>query len=1261
MFSFEIYSIGDAFYLTRVLNAVAAMSGTADMRALAGVGFLVGVIITMLQSAFQAKAPQFQVFFLSLVIYMAMFGPSVTVTVEDVFTGDTYVVDNVPLGVAAVGSGVSRLGYGITGLFETAFASPSSSTVTGSGYVAPLTLLQDVRKYTRTLAALGTANYPDGNQRSDVARSVTNYLKHCPLYEIDRGTRGWNELMNARGWANAYASNELMPTTLLYLNGGTEELTCRAAWVALSDYITTHLEDGLADALAAATGRAPDTFLSDLNDALDLIAGGGLDARDYMIQSAFVPLLIQAHANKSADLLDWGQAAMISQSGQQRNSQWAAEQVLFSRYVHPIMTFFEAFMFAASPLMVFAIGLGPMGIKVISRYLVFGLWIQLWMPVLAITNLYTITGAQRYVNALRDVATANAHPDSVAGMWAMDSVIGDFLGTAGMLAASTPFITLMLIYGSAMTATALAGRLQGADHIDEKMVSPSLASVGPLMQQSAGYQNDAIGGTRGFGSERALPKFDIGRHWQRDNASKENHLEQAQQAFRQSVGSVAGKMFGTSTNASDTEHVTTGSTATTSAINRFATDRVDSITRGMNLTGAERQGLSRVYAEQMGEQARVTGSISLDGGRFLGGMIEKFTPGGKMGKAAGSLLEGVSNVLGGGGHGDGIERQGGAASAADDAKDGKGLGLSVRGGAEYSPVAWSDSKRDAEESGSSTEQATRIAEQMSQDIQRQLSGGAEFARAVREEMRQSHETEYTRGLSEREEDKLEDAAQDVIQAQRAYETSDSHADRYGPTASYAANDVAEQIRRDPQAQAKLDEMFSNGRWAPLSDDAARLGQRYARIANVGPDKGLTIARLALLTGVERPSTARLTPEERDAAADAGYRLISEVMGNSTPHVESTRNSGLRNDAPEFGSVQALVEGAGMQSPRGDVAGLRGTVDDAIASQRDVVAGGADAVQRRHALDQAHVHERHADALIAHHEDQREEALNRMITAAGDQRERPVAEHREMTDIDAHLREVRGELHGTYHLTDAQLQFYEAALHRSVHDGAERDPNAIDTPQYVEARERLITEEGGAGESMATILERAAVHRSTEDLGTIRNYNHHRSGLESATNEKQKAIEAQDDIRDHMRANGLSGDPSQGRLQFRDTSDDRLVPSFRQSLLAASAQLGRPLHITDGFREPNATYGAANSFHKKGMAADISMQGMSTDERKDLVEALIDNGVTRFAVYANTQHLHADVGGPDIHFMYNNGKDGRTTVQHMPEAPAWAQDLWRKYS
>ena len=142
---YEIYSIGDGAYLTAVLNAVAMLSGSGDMQQLAGVGFLMGILLVMGQGILQAKFPPLQNVLFAWVLYMAMFGPTARVQVEDLYSGATRHVDNVPLGVAFVGSAMSKVGYGVTVLFEQAFSTPA---MTEYGFAAPLQILQDTRKGT---------------------------------------------------------------------------------------------------------------------------------------------------------------------------------------------------------------------------------------------------------------------------------------------------------------------------------------------------------------------------------------------------------------------------------------------------------------------------------------------------------------------------------------------------------------------------------------------------------------------------------------------------------------------------------------------------------------------------------------------------------------------------------------------------------------------------------------------------------------------------------------------------------------------------------------------------------------------------------------------------------------------------------------------------------------------------------------------------------------------------------------------------------
>lgn len=57
---FTIYSIGSAAYLEEILNAVAMISGTGDIEALAKVGMIIGVLILGFQAVMNGTGIQFR-------------------------------------------------------------------------------------------------------------------------------------------------------------------------------------------------------------------------------------------------------------------------------------------------------------------------------------------------------------------------------------------------------------------------------------------------------------------------------------------------------------------------------------------------------------------------------------------------------------------------------------------------------------------------------------------------------------------------------------------------------------------------------------------------------------------------------------------------------------------------------------------------------------------------------------------------------------------------------------------------------------------------------------------------------------------------------------------------------------------------------------------------------------------------------------------------------------------------------------------------
>jgi len=206
--------------------------------------------------------------------------------------------------------------------------------------------------------------------------------------------------------------------------------------------------------------------------------------------------------------MKWGKAAMVEQAIQQRNSQWAGEQTLFTRIVRPMMTWIEGFSYAITPLMAFAVMLGARGIQMTGQYLLMLLWIQLWMPILAVVNLYITMAATGKMAALN---AAQFNLPSMDGLYQMDMAIQEWLAIGGMLASSTPAIALMLVYGGSVTATHFLGRMQGGDFINEKINSPDIVSPAPVMNLQPNYQHAPLTGATLFGAEKVLPSFQAGK------------------------------------------------------------------------------------------------------------------------------------------------------------------------------------------------------------------------------------------------------------------------------------------------------------------------------------------------------------------------------------------------------------------------------------------------------------------------------------------------------------------------------------------------------------------------------------------------------------------------------------------------------------------------------------------------------------------------------------------------------------------------------
>ncbi|WP_218035712.1 conjugal transfer protein TraG N-terminal domain-containing protein [Pseudomonas aeruginosa] len=540
---FTIYSIGSAAYLEEILNAVAMISGTGDIEALAKIGMIIGVLILGFQAVMNGTGIQFQKMLVCAIMYLAMYGPTGRALIEDVYTGDVAVVDNVPLGPLAVGSIVSTIGYNITDTFETAFSVPG---MTEYGFADPLDTLVKVRKVANNVQSLPSMT---GTGNSSLLASWANYLRECTLTATNSNPVALRDVMTKPDAIGAIRFDSNVYYTKIYdgsANGVT--LSCRDAYTALrgtTDTAQDAILEDVAKSFAKPGSLLDSTALeSRLNNALFALTGAATDARNYTVTAVLLPILEGAPGQRAIEDMQGAAAIMMGQAMQQQNTQWAAEGSMFTKYIRPFMTFFEGFIYAITPLMAFVIVLGGFGIGLVSKYLLILIWMMLWMPVLSIVNLYTISTTKAKIESVLGTSTFVTDGISFQQMRDMMPIIETQIGVAGMMASATPALCMFLVYGTSVAASGIASRLNGSDTINEKIASPDVLQPGAGMSMSAQTSHDPTRGARQTGADEMVSNLVTGSQLSSTVQSMSSVAKGAQQQFSQQLSSGVQETYG---------------------------------------------------------------------------------------------------------------------------------------------------------------------------------------------------------------------------------------------------------------------------------------------------------------------------------------------------------------------------------------------------------------------------------------------------------------------------------------------------------------------------------------------------------------------------------------------------------------------------------------------------------------------------------------------------------------------------------------------
>lgn len=464
----EIYAYQNADSLFGVFNAAAAIHASSDYAsAVAAVAFC-GFVAALIAYAFAPEKLQGWKWLATvLLVFGILIVPRVTVGIVDRTGGSAVrVVDNVPFGVAVLGSLTSTIGHTLTGLFETAF-----QVIPGMGALpAELSYERNGLMFgNRLVRETGNVVFQDPAFRTD----LVNFIHNCTTYDLIDGTLDPATFsMSDDVWPLMASPNPARFSTLTGAGGAVGVDTCPNVYLSLDGRLPAQIQriqgrlafqlnptlPGTA-AAAAIAGQIQQAYLK------NSIANASATAADIIRQNAMLNALEdtgkivgQKVNDPAAMVLAVGRAQAVAQM----NASWLNFGKVAEQALPVFRNVIEAVTYALFPLFVLLLLLtsGRETMMAFKGYAAILIWIQLWPPLYAIVNYMASIYAAYDLAAAADLGTgAKALALQTSSVIYSRALSGEAI--VGYIAISIPFIAWAALKRMENFGTALVGGLSG--------------------------------------------------------------------------------------------------------------------------------------------------------------------------------------------------------------------------------------------------------------------------------------------------------------------------------------------------------------------------------------------------------------------------------------------------------------------------------------------------------------------------------------------------------------------------------------------------------------------------------------------------------------------------------------------------------------------------------------------------------------------------------------------------------------------------------
>jgi conjugal transfer mating pair stabilization protein TraG len=456
--AYEVYAFWNGTDIYNALNATAAIMGGGDylglMKAVGLVGLLAAVTFALLTQKGQTVGTYFMGF---VFVYGVIFVPKASVIVNDVRSGTTQAVSNVPLGLAVTYATISHIGYFLTLQYEARFTSLDDERFSKSGMVFGA----------RVLETLAMQDFPDPAFKAD----VMTFYKDCIVPELIETPTQANTLKNSKDLATALNGmvNPGRGTVLGVVSyAGSSAMSCSDVMGAMTTYITNQNINNVGmgkmgriiradQGTSLTTAVLQTTTQTDVSNMLTNLMGISDTAQTALAQSMWIN---GVHDADMALRNGYGNAQTASYSvavTEQSSRQAAYTGKLWSEKALPLIRNIAEFVLISAFPLVFIIMLvaGEGALKVLKLYLTVLTSLALWAPFTAILNSLVINNGKQAIQAM--IASGGGITlENVNGV--IDLALQQ-QALAGQLFLAVPMIAYALVSAGAQAATSAVGGL----------------------------------------------------------------------------------------------------------------------------------------------------------------------------------------------------------------------------------------------------------------------------------------------------------------------------------------------------------------------------------------------------------------------------------------------------------------------------------------------------------------------------------------------------------------------------------------------------------------------------------------------------------------------------------------------------------------------------------------------------------------------------------------------------------------------------------